>query len=143
MASAYKGWDVHSYTNDVQDFIRNLNSDIRDFFFSVIIPRQREALVTAWPADLEPVKRKWIERTTMTYPAKTEHRPENAAFMYMDPDVENMNIWSIAVLTYDLACRYGCTELFWEMVRDAGTTCIQGDSHRILMLYIALVRHQL
>lgn len=135
-SAIYKGWDVHSYTPESVAFLKALEEtspDVHTFLHRPVPPRLLKKLESAWPDTLVGVLRKWHERSDTVAPD---------ALYYKDPDLDGINIWALALLTLEASTANSATlePLFWEMVTDAGTTCIQGDSHRLLMLYISLVQ---
>lgn len=145
----YRGWDTHAYTSLLQnetllDAFRQATCDpvtilSRDKAAALIADIQ-DTLVTHNIADThktQPVLSKMLARwqTTETLDG------------YYDAEIGNVNIFSLLAACWQhiVACGMHPTMLhfFVETLLDADQTCVQGDSHRIALFYIALKRDTL
>lgn len=128
-----RGWDVHSYTQDLRETIglwreKHPNTsllldapvppDIVRTVYLFFVSRRRNLFL---------VMEKMRTRTKMV-PGK--------GWFYGDHDLAGLNIWSLlayAVRVADHEDSEDLDKLLVEMLVDTAQTCIQGDSHRIAM----------
>jgi len=127
MASFYKGWNVHSYTSDLQ-----IHSNLIDFF------RNEPSLShDEWHALLDELR--------SIYGNMDALRNMNNVFvksMWSIPDPQLSNLDSAKVLRYlwknHIRHSASLRSHFRETLQDIGHTCIQGISHRLIALFVAL-----
>ena len=145
---SYRGWDVHSYTADLNVALRVWRRDHprTSALLDRPIPKQVAAhiiqfLVTA-DARCAIVFHKMRERTVFSEP--------DGQWFYGDKDLtsrsdaEGLNIWVLLAYAVRVVQHEDCDEstvhLLIEMILDAAQTCIQGDSHRIAMFVMAITQ---
>jgi hypothetical protein len=134
----YRGWDVHAHTSDIRMMLHE---------WGRIYPGGQKILQESLPKDyiddaivnpivrldpsLRPVLQKMARRSQQT----------GGRVFYADADLDGINIWSVLSLCVLLIRDYPDLEgLMIEMLRDAAQTCIQGDSHRLLMFLLVCSR---
>lgn len=140
MTANYRGWDVHAYTSDMMVALRD---------WGQVFPGGRKILDESLPASyveenvidfiaerdpsLKPVLEKMARRS----------QKQGTRVFYGDPDLGNINIWSVLSLCVVLVKELpDLEELLLEMLRDTAQTCIQGDSHRLLMFLLVGSRRE-
>ncbi len=137
----YRGWDVHSYTGDRTRTLAR---------WRAVYPRASAALdAPVDPADIHRMYQYILALDPALHPvlekmrARTSRGAANApcavrGWFYADADLGGVNIWTVLGIAVELAQRSeGLDGLLAETLRDAGTTCVQGDSHRLFMFVLA------
>lgn len=136
--NAYRGWDVHSYTQDVKARLGEIREVLckkyhppwscrtpfnDDLFYKCLDWCSRNLERSKVDSCLSKFKNYWLQTDGG----------------WVDRDLENVNVaWLFtcsvhccATLKDDSVCR-----LFQETLEDIGTTCVQGDSHRLLCFLV-------
>lgn len=134
----YRGWDVHAYTPALMQRIQEWRdaNPVEAITWSRPMPQQTALALGDWYVEADPaaapVFRKMASRTSLT----------ESGWFYGDADLGGINIWALYATARRIAIRpdNAMGELLAELVRDAAQTCIQGDSHRILMFIFANTR---
>lgn len=134
MTESYRGWDVHAHTMDMRAALRDWGRTfpggrkiMDETLPAEYIEKSVIDFIVERDATLKPVLQKMVGRTQKV----------NGRVYYPDPDLGNINIWSVLSLCVVLVKELPDLEaLMLEMLRDAAQTCIQGDSHRLLMFLL-------
>jgi len=139
--ATYMGWDAHAYSGLLREHPqlakfrfpndRNLTrKDADDLVMAILLQ-----------SHLNEQNRPIIQ--SMLYKMLTRWQITDTMSGYYDPDIGNVNIF---MLLQDCWFRIWDTfsgdlsllSLFVECLVDAGQTCVQGDSHRLALFYIAV-----
>lgn len=135
MTGHYRGWDVHAYTPPVQQW-----------FQQRLRPRlpSEGPLLTEWMAALNEMRHvygKWPAAMGALIKMNSRYRAQQKG--YMDRDLgPGGNVASILLYSWALVKRKkepSLTRLFGETLSDIGNTCVQGDSHRLIMFLFGLL----
>ena len=125
----HKGWNVHAYTRDLLGQLQEVP------FFGRIDQREAHACLAEIRAATSPACRLALDKIKQRYKA------QNGG--YFDPQLRNLNI-ILLLRTLFREIRHvddpSMWNLFEQALIDTGNTCAQGDSHRLALLYIALMR---
>lgn len=137
----YLGWDVHAYTPQMRAQARSDAPQMyqpiaRDVVLAAVV-----SMVACFrarhPATMcEMILDKMLNRCNSVVPGCDTPQ-------YLDADLDNLNVGRLLVGLWELACKLNndaCYDALEEQLTDTGMTCIQGDSHRLLSLYLALGR---
>ena len=131
----YKAWDTHAYSQDFRAILahRGLHFalDPTAEAFDAAIAEIKALLSSKWPEEQDRTAQpSWV--------AVLKMEARQAAGNYIDQDLGGEHVGAILVATWQLVREADVDELFIETLADIGDTCIQGDSHRLLALYLAL-----
>lgn len=125
----YRGWDVHAYT---QDFNETLTEEQKQLFSQPVDSLEVNAMmlemIDRFPGGNKALNKMW-----------KRYQPSKGG--YHDPDLDNLNVIKICEVVWFKVKSLNDNsiyKIFEEILKDIGGTCIQGDSHRLLMLYYAL-----
>jgi hypothetical protein len=135
--SIYHGWDVHSYTKDLN--MDHLTDEFEAFRASISYDDALSITKTIENFFLNHSKKAKI----MGVMTKMLRRFNNISGKYEDRQMNGINIFLLLDKTAEMVGQCNDTsmnELFLEILEDCGNTCTQGDSHRIAGLYIALTQ---
>jgi hypothetical protein len=133
MNNWYKGWDVHSYTNlintpEIKEMLKRVNYHLTQPRAYELFQEIRDHYTDE---KINQVLMKMLSRCYLM---------GNNAFGYIDPDIQ-INVISLLHCTWQnvkIQNEQSLFKLMKETLLDIGQTCIQGDSHRLIMLLIAL-----
>ena len=125
----YKGWDVHFHTGDLREALK-------DRTFATFIAKEcHERMMAELLERYETVPQAAVAILKM----KGRYREEVGG--YLDPDL-GLNVTAILDETWATVKQFAEDESvlrgFGEILADVGTTCIQGDSHRLLFYLLGL-----
>jgi len=162
----YKDWDVHNYTSDMaaaQQEIHhildamNLSDGITPDEWKAVL---QEIMMFAMDAAIGDTGTQSRERAphppreTVETAVRALHAMD-AAYKpamrgYADPHLGNLNVAALLVATWRICCRSFChhdthqdaKRMLLETLAEVGTTCVQGQSHRLAWLMLALHRDQ-
>jgi hypothetical protein len=132
-------WDVHTYTSE-------LRRRVEDWTAHPDLHPEAQHWITPCAASVaDIIAAKYADHAVITatitkMKGRTNTAIGSTTLMYPDPDILGVNIWGIlasAVLLASTDASGSLDELLRELLVDAGTTCIQGDSHRLLMFIFA------
>jgi hypothetical protein len=128
----YRGWDVHSYTPDIRS--------VTDIDFRNLEPVNTRIEMDALFRDIASSVRD--SRACSIFLNKLRRRVDLNTMTYTDPQtgIEILSLLKKLWVKVRECNDDSVFELFETTIRDAGTTCIQGDSHRLVSMYIALER---
>lgn len=121
----YKGWDCHAYTPDCRTYVQDL------------LLREPDLGKPMSPAEISALFTPLLEqaRGTRALAAVQKMRQRSGAQGYQDPQLPNLNIARLLELVHR---RCEDRAVLIETLSEIGGTCVQGDSHRLLMLCAAL-----
>lgn len=122
----YLGWDVHRNTP----------------FFKEVMPKYRECFPERITLKEHILTIGELEQKYGPLPAiaKMRQRFQEKDGGYRCPDLK-VNIAAVLQETWNLVKKVNDPSIFagfGEILRDVGTTCVQGDSHRLISYYIPL-----
>lgn len=147
---SYKGWDVHSYTKDIQSVLDTLLEEIgkvlgypwscknefSDHRFQDCCQTVKKILQTHYPNHPQ-------KGDILLCISKFEHYWNSTNHGWNDPDLKNVNVAWLFCCATAATCSTAeedlVTDLFLETLADIGGTCIQGDSHRLLSFLAAVL----
>jgi len=120
----YKGWDCHAYTPDCRAYAQDLVSREPQ-----LAQPMTPAEITALFASLQPLAR------GQARVAVQKMRQRSGSQGYHDPQVPSLNVTRLLEWVHRQ-----CEDktILTETLGEIGGTCVQGDSHRLLMLCAAL-----
>jgi|SRR3989304_6544968 len=131
----YEGWDVHSWTNKIKEDIMLYFNETEIEHFKLALNTQLFDIIWVnilhlFP-NLLPILKKFKTRST----------DKNNEISYNDSQIFNINILQILYLVFN-EIKDNCNfySLFNEILTDCAQTCVQGDSHRLIWLYITILR---
>ena len=128
----YKGWDVHAYTDLINLQIDRYlkynrvikHAEVRDLLHE-IDAYYKDAMVT---------------NVIHKFKSRCHHIHDTDNYGYNDPDI-HINVMLILDITWKMVKSKNDTsmyDLFKEIMIDIANHCIQGDSHRLIMLLTAM-----
>ena len=123
----YKGWDVHSYTTNIQQCL----SKYPQLFQYKLVPKALRDLI------VKEMKEKLKHPKVVMALDKMVQRGKcySDGCTYVDNQIQALNIYYLLLVCWRIALIYREEALLKEMLIDAGNTCIQGDSHRLYMFF--------
>ena len=135
-ATRLPGWDCHAYTVYFREAIVRMGLDfhqpVEPATFSTAVEEMRDLMRSHFPQ--QPA----LAEQQPSWAALQKMVAREAAGSYVDPDLDGQSVARILVDTWRLVRSAEVDELFVETLTDIGQTCMQGDSHRLLALFIAL-----
>jgi hypothetical protein len=137
MASDYRGWDVHQYSPYLRDRLAELGRDFSkspdDGEFQAVCSEISQLLDTTTEPPPDDAQ------LSAARLALAKMRNRAAAGNYVDPDLGGAQVGAILVETWRKVQQADDVKaVFIETLADIGDTCVQGDSHRLLLLWLAL-----
>lgn len=133
-SSHYKGWDVHAYT-----------PEIRQWFQQYLLPRLHDngVFLTEWMQLMKELRAVY-QNVPAVHMAlnKMQKRYSVQVRGYFDGDLgPGGNVASILKYTWQKVKSMkepSIVRLFGEILIDIGSTCVQGDSHRLVWFLFGL-----
>jgi len=149
----YFGWDAHAYTHLLREHPQLHSFRQQPHNGPIVTLSDAQTLVDTISRTLKDHERTNVsaECVTAIAPvlAKMVSRWDASQGGYYDADIGHVNIfallnavWSRVLEITDREKDASLFALFVETLTDASMTCIQGDSHRLALLYIALTQEQ-
>jgi hypothetical protein len=128
---AYKGWDVHAYTNAWLPTVKKHSQA----FAAPIDQKDFQKMLQDISKRYAPRKLNALHKIARLYQSKIGG--------YFDPQFNNINVARLLASTWSLVSTVNNEDVFqgfYETLQDVGTNCVQGDSHRLFAYWIALER---
>lgn len=135
----YSGWIVESWTTQMrQDVSMTLTPEKLDQLKDPIPIEDVITLIASIvsiSSELMPVMEKMKSRSSLV---------NGNLCLYTDPALYHINIWNLLQNLYnEVENNYPeLKDLFIETLKDAGNTCVSGDSHRLFWLYSTILNFE-
>lgn len=146
----YKGWDCHAYTEDCKrswlhlQSIKKSGTDDEDEFGHLKTPMTSEELNLLTNSIEELLMHYLPQGNELSWQAmqKMKSRFQEARGGYGDGSLVGLNVLRLLEAVWKRVSELNdesINALFIETLDDIQLTCPEGDSHRLLMLFVSLV----
>ena len=130
-------WDVHYWTKEINS---SQYKDVLNFFTNRMFLEPEKYVKDLYEEIANTLKQKGFYNDTIHMALnKMTCRTNPVNYTYIDPDLNNLDINILLYETWELIKKLDSYKEFSETLFEIEQHCIQGDSHRLWTLYIALL----